>query len=143
MQDGYDLDNLTDPGLYLGNDSNIILVQNLREPLTQLYINNDPEYSYFAIREKNGEVWGEWKTPFALADLSNVNKVANTAENGLMSSSDKQKLDNILFIEIDLNIAEDEYTIEDPDAPISFMGNNSFNDIVDYIYSGNYKVFFS
>ena len=143
MEDGYDLDNLTDPGLYLGNDFNIILVQNLGGPLTQLYINNDPEYSYFAIREKNEEVWSEWKTPFALADLSNVNKVANTAENGLMSSSDKQKLDNILFIEIDLNIAENEYTIEDPDAPISFMGNNSFNDIVEYICSGNCKVFFS
>ncbi len=76
------------------------------------------------------------RIPLALA------KNASDSEAGLMPSSDKQKLDSIEIIEIDLNTADGTEEIADADTDIPFLGNNTFNDIITNVATGTRYLFY-
>lgn len=82
------------------------------------------------------------RMPLALADLSNVYKTASSTEKGLMLPSDKQKLDTIRLIEIDLNIADGTPEVANANSNLPFLGNFTFNDIIYYITSGIRYLFY-
>lgn len=86
----------------------------------------------------------ENRKTLALADLSNVTQMAGEGKAGLMSVADKQKLDSLMMVRVDVGAALNTPVIASRGISIDFLGGLSLNRIItDLGRSSGYCFYYS
>ena len=85
----------------------------------------------------NGDLWEHTVTPFyvdmtpyALADLSNVARLADSRSDGLMPSADKRKLDALFPVTLDVDAARQMPVVSSRYTALGFLDGLSLADVV-------------